>query len=155
MKNLSFILLAIILFSCGNSENNSGSNSDTDVNAEIVTDFLKNVKSLEKIEEGNPIEAFSASAKEVADATFSLEKGGAEDLFETAKGYAHCVIVVEDHTIVKIEDFDDCKQSGSWATCMPMGKGYVKRGDLDSEKDYINNIIGTPDDKERTVYLFN
>jgi hypothetical protein len=154
MKNLLCTCLSFILFSCGNSSSHSITSS-SELDETIVSDFLKNVKSLEKIEEGNPIEAFSASAKEVADATFSLEKGGAEDLFETAKGYAHCVIVVEDHTIVKIEDFDDCKQSGSWATCMPMGKGYVKRGDLDSEKDYINNIIGTPDDKERTVYLFN
>lgn len=154
MKVLIPFTFLAFLFSCGNTSNKS-TDSESAKDHSLVLNFLKNVKSLEEIEEGNPIEAFSEQAKEIADVTFSLEKGGAQDLFETAKGYLHCVIVVEDHTIVKIEDFDDCKQSGSWATCMPMGKGYVKRGDLNSEKDYINNIIGTPDDKERTVYLFN
>ncbi|MFY0671982.1 MAG: hypothetical protein JXQ87_01175 [Bacteroidia bacterium] len=150
MKKLIHLAILFALIGCDNKASKSNNESTTN----IVTAFLKNVRSLEDVENGNPIIAFSEQASTIADATFSLDKGGAEDLFETAKNYTHCVIVVEDHTIVKIDDFDDCQQSGSWGACMPMGNGYIKHGNLDSEKDYINNIIGTPDGKERKVYLF-
>ncbi|MGB0432368.1 MAG: hypothetical protein ACPGLV_17975 [Bacteroidia bacterium] len=153
MKKLYVILIIAVITSCSN--NNASNSNSTSTESETVSAFLQNVNSLKNIEEGNPIAQFAAEAENVAAASFSLKKNGAKDLFETAKTYKHCVVIVEDHTIVKITDFEDCKQSGSWSACMPMGKGFVKRGKLESEKDYINNIIGTPDTQNRKVYLFN
>ena len=64
-------------------------------------------------------------------------------------------IIVANHTVIKITDFNDCKPSASWGTCMPMAEGYIKKGVLQHEKDYCNNIIGLPDNQKRTLYLFD
>ena len=83
-----------------------------------------------------------------------MDKNNIETVLTEAKTYKNCVIITGNHTIVKILDFDDCKQSSSWGYCMPTAEGYIKKGELVSQEDYINNIIGRPDAQKRTVYLF-
>lgn len=153
MKKIALLLLVLItLFAC-NSEN-SGS-SDTGQNSNMVLDFLKDISSIEDIENENPIVLFKEEAENIAERTISLSKDNIVDVLEKAKNYKYCVITIEDHTIIKITDLEDCTQSGSWGACMPYAKGYIKKGDLEFQEDYINNIIGMPDSQERTVFLFN
>lgn len=40
-----------------------------------------------------------------------------------------CIIVVENHTIVKFSDLKKCSQLNSWGACMPYGEGYIQMGD--------------------------
>lgn len=153
MKKIALLLLVLItLFAC-NSEN-SGS-SDTEQNSNMVLDFLKDISSIEDIENENPIVLFKEEAENIAKKTISLSKDNIVDVLEKAKNYKYCVITIEDHTIIKITDLEDCTQSGSWGACMPYAKGYIKKGDLEFQEDYINNIIGMPDSQEKTVFLFN
>lgn len=152
MKKLIAVLLIINLIAC---KSEKAEPSHTNSESTLVADFLGNVKSLAKVKNGNPIAQFQDLAKDEAVKSYDLSKDNVNDLLETAKGFKHCVITTGDHTIVKVIDFEDCKPSGSWDSCMPMAKGFVKRGELDFEEDYINNIIGLPDDQERKVYLFD
>ena len=122
----------------------------------LVSGFLNNTSSLENVEgKKNPIVKFQELAANEANEVMSISKDNIEDVLSKAKQYKHCVVTVKDHTIVKITDVNDCKQSGSWAACMPYAKGYIKKGDLVSQEDYINNIIGLPNSQERTAYFFN
>jgi len=65
------------------------------------------------------------------------------------------VVTVGFHTIVKVSDFENCIQSGFWGVCMPYAEGYIQKGSLAPQKDYLNNIIGKPDAQERMMFLFN
>ena len=65
-----------------------------------------------------------------------------------------CIIIVENHTIVKFSDIKKCNYSGSWGMCMPYGEGYIQNGGLKSTNDFINNIIGKPDAQKRVMYIF-
>lgn len=151
MKKIILSLITISLFACGSDENAINENNE---NNTVIADFLNQVESFEAIEEKAPVTYFEGLASEAADDIMDLSKDNINDVLEVAKGYSKCVIIVEDHTIVRIDDVTDCKQSGSWGACMPMAKGYIKRGDLEYQEDFINNIIGTPDSKERTAFLF-
>ena len=103
----------------------------------------------------NPIVAFAEIAKDISVKEISLNKNNISNALEEAKEYSNGVIVVENHTIVKLISFDDCQQSGSWGVCMPKGEGFIKKGSLNYKSDYINNIIGTPSSKKVTLFLFN
>ena len=37
---------------------------------------------------------------------------------------------------------------------MPFVEGYIKKGKLNYKKDYMNNVIGTPDGQQRVAYFF-
>lgn len=122
----------------------------------LVSGFLNNISSLEDVEgKKNPIVKFQELAANEASEVMSISKDNIEDVLSKAKQYKNCVITVKDHTIVKITDINDCKQSGSWAACMPYAEGFIKKGDLVPQEDYINNIIGLPNSQERTAYFFN
>lgn len=151
MKKIILPLIVLAFIAC-NSDNSTEASGDT--NKTIVADFLTNVESFEAIEEKAPISYFAKLANDIAEETATVTKDNIQDVLDAAKHYGKCIIIVGDHTIVKIDNVEDCKQSGSWGACMPMAKGYIKRGDLDYQEDYINNIIGTPDSQERTAYLF-
>jgi len=142
---LSFLLASVLLISCG-SETETGGQS------QIVHDFLDDVHSLEKLEK--PIESFIVGAEASADKIMPLDKGNVADVFEQANKYDHCVIVTGNHTVVLVDDFENCKSSGSWGACMPFAEGFIKKGELVYQEDYINNIIGRPDTQKRTVYFF-
>jgi hypothetical protein len=143
---LVFVLASSFLISCGSETEKSGSN-------QVITDFLNDIHSLEKVE--NPIASFQEMAEQSANKVMSLETGNIKDIFQEAKSYSHCVIVTGNHTIVIIDDLENCKTSASWGECMPYAKGYIKKGELVYQEDYINNIIGRPDTQKRTVYLFD
>jgi hypothetical protein len=155
MKKLTSILifaLALSVFAC-----NSGSTKTTNKEADAlhISEFVNDFSSLENIEDTNPIALFKELAEQDAAEVIQLKKGNIEDILAKAKEYKHCFISLGDYTLVKVLDLDDCKQSGSWAACMPLVEGYVKKGELLYKKDYLNNIIGTPDSKERQVFLFD
>jgi len=154
MKYFILSLLTVLIMSCGSETgNNSGLKSNPE--SKLVFDFLENVSTLESVESKNPIVDFQESAEKSAKKVVSISKDNIQEVLETAKEYKFCVIVTGNHTIIKILDLNDCKQSGSWGTCMPLAEGYIKNGDLDHKKNYINNIIGLPDDQIRKAYLFN
>ena len=148
-KNLLFIFSLVVLLSCENSTANNKENPNT------VSLFLADVQSLLLDTNKNPIVAFSELAKGISEKKISLNKNNISNALEEAKEYSNGVIVVENHTIVKLISFSDCQQSGSWGVCMPKGEGFIKKGSLNYKSDYINNIIGTPSSKKVTLFLFN
>ena len=138
-----------------------GCNSKTDVNPEedqvqdnIVSKFLIDVKSLESDTNTNPIVAFKDLAEEIAEDKMVVSKKNIKKVLIKSKEYSNCVIVTGNHTIVKILSFDNCQQSGSWKACMPTVEGYIKKGKLNYKKDFMNNVIGKPDKQERVAYFF-
>ena len=151
MKKLILPLAVLFLFSCGSDESSESIAPDPN---EVVANFLKQVESFEAIEETAPVTYFEELASEAADDIMDLTKDNINDVMETASGYSKSIIIVGDHTIVRVDNVADCKQSGSWGACMPMAIGYIKRGELEYQEDYINNIIGRPDDQVRTVFMF-
>ena len=128
-----------------------------DDNAAVVKDFLKDIHSAsgEKINSHSPVESVDAIAKKTAAKTVGITKDNIGSALNDAKQFKYGILVVGEHTFVKISDFKKCNTSGSWGACMPYGEGYIKKGTLVSQKDYINNIIGKPDSQTRTLYLFN
>ena len=148
-KNLLFIFSLVVLLSCENSTANNKENPNT------VSLFLADVQSILLDTNKNPIVAFAEIAKDISVKEISLNKNNISNALEEAKEYSNGVIVVENHTIVKLISFDDCQQSGSWGVCMPKGEGFIKKGSLNYKSDYINNIIGTPSSKKVTLFLFN
>lgn len=126
-------------------------------NATIVKDFFNATPaaSAEKVSNSSPVASVDAIAKKHAAKTISLNKENMAASLSEAKQFKYGVLVVGGHTFVKIDDFTKCYTSGSWGACMPYGKGYIKKGALVAQNDYINNIIGRPDSQVRTLYLFN
>jgi len=170
MKLFQILLLAVVFVSCGEAEDKGEEKSEEEKKTEqtdlpketvevgagesaIVANFLNDVNSLSNVS-SDPIGSFKTAAFESADKSVSVTGEGIATFLEDAKLYKHCVITTGDHTIVKITSFDDCKQSGSWGACMPMAEGFIKKGELVAQKDYINNIIGQPDDQDRVAFLF-
>ena len=121
----------------------------------VVSKFLSDVKSLESDLNTNPIVSFKELAKEIAVDKMVVSKKNIKKVLIKSKEYSNCVIVTGNHTIVKIISFENCQQSGSWKACMPLIEGYIKKGKLNYKKDYMNNVIGTPDKQERVAYFFN
>lgn len=111
MKKLLIVLIAVTVFSCSSDETPNTENAES----AIVSSFLNDISSLEDhtTEGKNPIVDFIAEAKQTADKSDNLTKANINELLIEAKDYSHCVITTGDHTIVKITDFSDCKQSGS------------------------------------------
>ena len=101
-----------------------------------------------------PINAIASLAKRDADKTINLEPENIAKALEEAKNYEGAIIIVGNHTVVKITDFNDCKKSSSWKTNMPSGKGFVQNKGLNKCSDYLNQLIGQPDKQERVLYLF-
>lgn len=120
----------------------------------VVSNFLNDVKSLEIDTNTNSIVAFKELAEEIADNKMVISKKNIKKVLIKSKDYSNCVIVTGNHTIVKIISFDNCQKSGSWEACMPFVEGYIKKGKLNYKKDYMNNVIGTPDGQQRVAYFF-
>lgn len=110
---------------------------------------------LEKTRNKTPIISFKKFADTEADKSIILSKKNISSSLTKVKKFKYCIITVGTHTIIKVSDFKNCKQSGAWGTCMPIAEGYIKKGTLKHQNDFINNIIGLPDNQERTMYLFN
>ena len=150
MKTAHLFIAAILLFSLGNVKAQND-------NATIVKEFLKDIPAAasENINAHAPVAGVRVVAKKNAAKTIVITKENIQQALTEAKAYKFGIVVVGEHTFVKITDFKKCSVSNSWGTCMPYGEGYIKKGALVSSTGAINNIIGRPDDQLRTLYLFN
>jgi len=148
MRLITLFTLLILITSCSKTTKQESNNGPDSV-------LLEDITLLENKKYKTPIITFKDFATSNSEKTITLTKKNISQSLSEAKNYKHCVIIVGIHTIVKISDLKNCKQSGSWGACMPHAEGYIKKGGLTYKKDYINNIIGLPDAQERTMYLFN
>ena len=152
-KILMFFFTSLIIIGC-----NSKTYPETELftnKKNIVSEFLRDINSLKSDTNINPIAAFKEMAKDLATEIIVVSKDNIESILIKSRDYSNCVVVTANHTIVKIKSVDDCQQSGSWKVCMPYVEGYIKKGKLDYKKDYMNNVIGTPDRQERVAYFFS
>lgn len=125
---------------------------------DILKGFLNGIIMLDDnaIGQQEPIADIAEVAAKTAAKTIELTKENIASALNEAKSYKNCIIITGRHTIVKITNHNDCAQSGAWGACMPAGVGYIQKGGVLNQTDgYINNIIGMPDEKVRTLYLFN
>ncbi len=152
---LLIVVISMLSIMLGCSTKNEQKKESQESRESLVADFINDVSYFESVNSNTVITAFEREATAIAERRISLNKDNIASILVTAKHYKTLVITVEDHTIVKIVDLSDCQPSGSWGTCMPLGEGYVKRGELVKQRDYINNIIGSVDEQERTAFLFN
>lgn len=152
MKNLLLVAFLTFLVSCGNETTQEEKVTQED---NIVVQFLKEINSLKDFESKTPVADFQKEVELVAQKAISFNKDNIKTVLEEASNYKSWIIIVEDHTILKIKDLTNCKPSGSWGTCMPMGEGLIKKGAFVNKEDYINNIIGLPDNQKRIIYFFN
>ena len=152
MKYFAFTLSILLFTAC----KKTSETTPEDVTAplfEMVID-IANLED-ETIAGKTPIKTFAAFAEANADDSILITKINIESSLIKAAEFSHAIMVVGNHTVIKITDLKDCKQSASWGACMPKAEGYIKNGKLQHQKDYANNIIGLPDNQKRTLYLFN
>ncbi len=163
MKKLLFMLIAVLAISCSKEKKEETQSDPKEIDKveiqkeakpNVVEDFLVDVRTLEKAIDKVSIEDFKAIADKEADTSFKMNATNVKQILDKAKNYSECIIITGNHTIVKITDFNDCKPSKSWDTCVPKGEGFIKKGKLIYQNDYINYIMGTPDAQDRFVYLF-
>lgn len=160
MKKFALFALIGLLFACSGNDQQEGSPS-TDQEPQNVAQgtslshqFAEDPHSIESLE-GNQIATLLEDAREHADQSLILHYSNAEKAFEVASGYEHAIVITGDHTAVRIVDFEDCQQSSSWGTCMPKVEGFIrKNGGLEWQDDYMNYVVGTPDNQNRKIYLF-
>lgn len=168
-KSLLTITLSLSILSCNDTAKKPTTNSNTTTTTTTTVEkvdniqtpkktelaFLNDITSLEKNTK-TPIKNLIKQAEVKASKIISINKGNITESYVVAESYEHALVIVGNHTAVKIINFNDCKPSASWAACMPMAEGYIKRNSvLNHKTDYLNNIIGLPDTQERTLYLFN
>lgn len=147
IKNWFYLLVFLAMVGCNNQKATPADN-------EVVDQYLEDVSAIEGMDD--PIEAFARGAGESAAEQMQLTVNNVSSFIDKGKTHARTVIIVEDHTIVTITSFDDCEYSKSWDTCMPRGKGYIKKsGELIDQDDYINKIIGLPENNNQVVYFFD
>lgn len=149
MKYIAALLTLTIVIGCS-SDNSQGKAGKPN----MITKFMEDTKSLEKEDPKKVMVHFREMAEALATKKQDINQSTIAGVLTDAHDYSSCIIMVEDHTIVKLTDLENCTDSGSWGVCMPYGEGYIKRGKLAFKKDHINNIIGRPDDQDRTAYFF-
>lgn len=130
--------------------------SNAQDDAAKVQALLNNVISFDEAQLSGetPIQSVNRIASQQADSSLVLSKENIESALSTAKEYSKGIVTVGQHTVVLIQNWNDCQQSGAWGTCMPQGRGFVKKGEMKEMSDFINNIIGVPDGQRRTLFLF-
>lgn len=146
MKNIYILIIILLVSSCNKTDQKNTTNSEPFL--------IKNIELLKTNNYTTPIKTFINYANKNAKEAITIKKNNIKSALKKAKKHRYSAIVVGTHTIVKLIDFDDCKESGKWGTCMPKAEGYIKKGSLNYKKDYVNNIIGIPDNQERKLYLF-
>lgn len=157
MKNAFYLLSLFFLLACGETSNSNNSSNTSNSNEPPIEQALSDITLLEKEAIGGtkPLQAFFDFANNNADKEFDIDKDNIANALKTAQNYEYAFITVASHTLVKITSFEDCSPSKAWGACMPKGSGYIKKGKLVKQSDYINNIIGIPDNQKRKLYLFN
>lgn len=149
MKYSAFIAWAFLVIVGCNSEPKIEGNPEK---GSIALDFIQDLETLRFLED--PIVDFKAGAESASAEAFNFDVDNAQIMLDKIKDYGHSVIVVEDHTIVVANGKDECHASASWKACMPYVRGFVKKGELEYQEDFANNIIGTPDKQSRRIYFF-
>lgn len=147
MKFIYTLILLTIFSSCKETNNQNTS-------IETEDRLIKDIKILNSESYKTPIKTFVSFANKNAKEAITISKDNIKKALKKAEKHKYSAIVVGNHTIVKIIDFNDCKMSGKWGVCMPKAEGYIKKSVLNYKNDYINNIIGIPDNQERKLYLF-
>ena len=126
-------------------------------NDSLIKEFTKEISFISGIDLdiGMPIKTINRVFKESADLKMLLTPATIENAMTKAKNFNYAFITVNDHTLLKITDYANCKDSGYWQYCMPLGDAYIqKKGKLIKMSDYLNNIIGIGSEKTRTIYFF-
>jgi hypothetical protein len=144
MKKILVLSIFVLSLPCIKTKGQSAS--------EAIKTFVSGIAVLQN-ETINSITSLSEAATKKASRTIVITLENIKDALKDAQGKT-CIIVVENHTIVKFSDTKNCNVSGSWGACMPYGQGFVKHGALTETKGFINNIIGMPDSKKRTLFIF-
>lgn len=150
MKQILSIISGILMIAALNAQEQS--------KAETLKTFLDGLITVQadEINQHEPLVTIREMASSGADKTIQLTRENIGTSLNELDDYSDAIIIVGKHTIARITNTDDCRQSGAWGACMPMGNGFVqKQGQLISHDNYINFIIGVPDSQERTLYLFN
>ncbi len=126
-------------------------------NADIVRSFLNNIPAAAtaNISTKTPVASLQDFITKNSVKAIILEKGNMQEALNSGKQFTSGIIVVGEHTFVKITDFTKCTVSASWSACVPFGEGIIKKGQLIHTSGPINNIIGRPDTQGRTLYLFH
>ncbi|MGF7138694.1 hypothetical protein [Roseimarinus sediminis] len=110
---------------------------------------------MSELEGAEPIAAVDDLLSDADDKTIVLTRENIQESLEEAVQYRYVIIIVENHTLVRITNLNDCSQSGVWEACMPYGRGLIQySGELREETGYINQLIGVPDGQLRKMYLF-
>lgn len=151
MKKIIYLVICAFFVSCVQDKKVNETENHTN---SIATDFINDISSLESVKGADCITQLKESAENSASKEMTLSKENIEEYYDLISSGAKGLIIVENHTAVVIDNVQDCKNSGSWGACMPMGIGYIKRGNLEEQEDYINNIIGTPDSQKRVGFVF-
>lgn len=149
MKKSVLIVLVILGMASCTSEKKKEANPAL---ASVATNFVHSPESL--LDVNDPINSFIAGAESVAIESFSFEKDNVKLMLAKMEEFESAVIVVKDHTVVLLAKGEDCQHSKSWDVCMPYARGFIKKGELVYQEDFINNLIGKPDATERTIYFF-
>lgn len=124
----------------------------------VIKQFLTDIIKIDgkELDKQQPIISINKIAKSKAEKSIDLNSESIGKALIEAENYKHCLISVNEHTLVKVLSFKNTSPSGAWHAAMPFCKGYIqKSGVLHEKKDYLKNIIGRPDSQIRTMYLFN
>jgi hypothetical protein len=124
----------------------------------VLKQFLTDIIKLDgiKLNKQQPIISINKIAKSEAGKVIEIDSENIGKALLEAKNYKHCLISVDDHTLIRVVSFKDSSPSGAWRAAMPLCKGYIqKSGVLYEKKGYLKNLIGRPDSQIRTMYLFN
>jgi len=145
-----FIILLTIAFTLSSQAQESKTT--------VLKEFLSDIINLDDkvFNEALPITSFKQLAQDNAAEIIKITHKNIKLALSEAKRFKHCLIIVENHTLIRIVDYEDCSPSNCWATCMPLSKAYIqKAGLLNEKKDYLKNVLGCPDSQKRMIYLFN
>ncbi len=145
-KTFLFVAMAFFILQLSNAQDD----------ATKIQSLLKSAINFDDVELSGetPIQSVNRIASQQADTSLVLSKENIESALRAAKGYSKGIITVGQHTLVLVENWNNCQQSGAWGTCMPQGRGFVKKGEMQEMSDFVNNIIGVPDGQRRTLFLF-
>lgn len=150
MKKTSILFLIISIFafitSCSHSKK-----------PEQLIRLVDDVISLdpENLSKTESISLIATKLESKADKIILIKKSNIAEALSEAQKFSKVFIVIEKHTLIKISDLNNCQKSTSWGTGMPKGIGFVKKsGIYEKENDYINNLLGKPDNQVRKMYLF-
>ncbi|HNW49897.1 MAG TPA: hypothetical protein PKH79_02370 [Prolixibacteraceae bacterium] len=147
-NSIIILLIAIVAFDLSCTQNKKHEKIKSLVNGAIQVDP-------EKLQGSEPIPQIAAELEKTANKTLTINQSNMEDALQEAQNYSKTFITVGSYTLVKITSFDDCQKSTTWGTCMPKGTALIQRsGNFKKVKDYLNHIIGKPDDQIRKMYLF-